>query len=137
VTDKEKAWKAFSIYIRTKWAIIQTGSPDYAVCITCERQYQTQLLHAGHMFPGRMNSVLFSEKFIFPQCPTCNCFIGGVEKQVEAKLRKVYGDVLIDSYRRKTRRVIPDRNMDWVGRELRYKRKLKLLLKRYYNGDKI
>ena len=69
---KEKAWAAFSIYIRRRDCIRFTGDPDRGMCVTCKRPYKFKQLQAGHFIGGRTNAVLFDERIVFSQCYGCN-----------------------------------------------------------------
>lgn len=67
---KDKAWKAFSTYIRTRDSIKTTGGVDFCRCITCKKIYEYKQTQAGHFVPGRSNSVLFKEDIVNGQCLT-------------------------------------------------------------------
>jgi len=74
---KEKAWKAFSDYIRLRDCLATTGTPDFAICITCNErgdssQKPYKMIQAGHAVGGRGNAVLFHEEIVNGQCSYCN-----------------------------------------------------------------
>lgn len=69
---KQKAWIAFSKYIRTRDAIRFTGDPTEGKCVTCSRYYPVKSLQAGHFIGGRTNAVLFGEDIVYSQCYGCN-----------------------------------------------------------------
>jgi len=69
---KDDAWKAFSIYIRTRDCIRFCGSTDEGMCVTCKRIYPFKQLQAGHFISGRGNAVLFDERLVYAQCVGCN-----------------------------------------------------------------
>lgn len=69
---KDKAWRAFSIYIRTRDCLRTTSDPERGTCVTCNRPYHFKQLQAGHWIPGRNNAVLFSERGVHAQCYGCN-----------------------------------------------------------------
>lgn len=71
---KKKAWSAFSLYIRLKYA----DENGYVACYTCGvvRHYKDRM-QAGHGIGGRNNAVLFLEEVVRPQCVGCNMFGGG------------------------------------------------------------
>jgi hypothetical protein len=76
-SQKEKAWKAFSYYVRIRDSLATTGSTDYCVCITCEVRGDTApkpfaSIQAGHAVGGRRNAVLFHEEIVNGQCNYCN-----------------------------------------------------------------
>ncbi len=69
---KEKAWKAFSRYIRTRDCLRFTDTTTEGQCVTCNRFYPFERLQAGHFIPGRGNTVLFNEDVVYSQCAGCN-----------------------------------------------------------------
>ena len=69
---KDKAWSAFSTFIRTRDCIRFKDSLYDGVCITCKRDYPFKQLQAGHFIQGRGNSVLFDERLVYSQCFGCN-----------------------------------------------------------------
>ena len=69
---KDKAWTAFSKYIRTRDCLRFTGDPTEGKCVTCNRLYPITQLQAGHFIPGRGNAVLFDERLVYSQCLGCN-----------------------------------------------------------------
>lgn len=69
---KDDAWKAFSIYIRTRDCLRFTGNPTEGKCVTCNRPYPFKSLRAGHFIAGRGNAVLFDERIVYSQCDSCN-----------------------------------------------------------------
>ncbi len=66
--SKDKVWKQFSIFIRTRGA----DSQGFNVCVTCGIRKFWRELQAGHFIAGRSNAILFSERSVFPQCYSCN-----------------------------------------------------------------
>jgi hypothetical protein len=75
--QKDKAWKAFSLYIRTRDSLATTGTTEYCVCITCEVRGDAvpkpfSSIQAGHAVGGRRNAVLFHEEIVNGQCNYCN-----------------------------------------------------------------
>ena len=69
---KEKAWTAFSLYIRTRDCIRFTGDPEQGMCVTCKVKKPRKELQAGHFVGGRGNTVLFNEQIVYSQCSYCN-----------------------------------------------------------------
>lgn len=69
---KDHAWKAFSLYIRSKY--YKNGQCE---CYTCEHKFPIGKITAGHGIPGRTNAVLFMEEVVRPQCVACNVYRGG------------------------------------------------------------
>jgi hypothetical protein len=74
---KEKAWKAFSAYIRTRDCLETTGSSDFGVCYTCGKRLPYKQLQCGHCISGRGNYVLLNEDLCRAQCAQCNIFKSG------------------------------------------------------------
>lgn len=76
-TAKDKAWKAFSDYIRLRDCLATTGTPDNCVCVTCNVRGDDSWkpyakIQAGHAVGGRGNAVLFHEEIVNGQCSYCN-----------------------------------------------------------------
>lgn len=74
---KERAWKAFSDYIRLRDCLATTGTREYGICITCAERGNPSWkpykdLQAGHAVGGRGNAVLFHEQLVNAQCGYCN-----------------------------------------------------------------
>jgi len=69
---KDKAWEAFSLYIRTRDCIRFTSDPEQGMCVTCKDPYPRTKLQAGHFVGGRGNAVLFNEQIVYSQCAHCN-----------------------------------------------------------------
>lgn len=69
---KEKAWDAFSLYIRTRDCLRFRNSTTEGMCVTCKRDYPLKSLQAGHFIQGRGNAVLFDERIVYSQCLGCN-----------------------------------------------------------------
>lgn len=69
---KDRAWDAFSAYIRTRDCLRFTGSPDAGRCVTCAQTKPYKELQAGHFVGGRGNAVLFDERIVYSQCFYCN-----------------------------------------------------------------
>jgi len=87
---KDRAWKVFSLYIRTK------GSTNgLNVCVTCGLWKPIKKLQAGHFIPGRHNSILFDERGVHCQCYRCNVALKGNPRAYDAYMRRVYGQKVI------------------------------------------
>lgn len=67
-TLKRKAWKEFSIFIRTRRA----DEYGYVRCVTCGVRRHWKEVDAGHFLAGRYNSNLFDERGCNEQCKYCN-----------------------------------------------------------------
>jgi len=67
---KDKAWNAFSRYIRKSYS----DDLGYVQCVTCgiQKQWTGECMQAGHFIDSRNNTVLFDERIVYPQCYSCN-----------------------------------------------------------------
>lgn len=74
---KDKAWKYFSLYIRTRDCIKTSGFSDQGACVTCKNFFPFKELQAGHAIGGRNNSILFDEELVNAQCRGCNGYGNG------------------------------------------------------------
>lgn len=88
---KEKAWNAFSVYIRTK----NTDPHGFAQCYTCYTIKHWKQMDAGHGIAGRNNAVLFLEQVVKPQCRQCNRFKHG---RLEIFTRRLIEEIGIEEY---------------------------------------
>ena len=96
---KKKAWTIFSLYIRTRDAILTTGTKDSCKCVTCGRIYPLKSLgglQAGHFIAGRRNSIIFDERNCHAQCYGCNVMKRGNTTEYWLFMEKEYGRVVID-----------------------------------------
>ena len=91
-TVKQRAWYAFSQFIRTRDCLMTTGTPDRGKCITCEHEFPFKDLQAGHFIPGRHNGNLFSEEGTHAQCRSCNLWCGGKPLEYRRAIIALYGD---------------------------------------------
>lgn len=64
---KDRAWEWFSKYIRHKFS-----KDGMCTCITCGVVRPIKEMQAGHGIGGRGMGILFDERIVRPQCPTCN-----------------------------------------------------------------
>jgi hypothetical protein len=65
-----KAWKLWSVYIRTKDADWR----GYNRCYTCKKYFHWKELQAGHYWHGRLD---FDSRNLKPQCSRCNKWLSG------------------------------------------------------------
>ena len=92
---KEKAWKAFSRYIRLRDALATTGGVDFLVCCSCGTAYPAfgvGCAQAGHFVPGRSHPLLFREKGVHGQCYNCNQNLKGNWVHYEKFMLSKYGE---------------------------------------------
>lgn len=97
---KDKCWKAFSEYTRTKECLETTGSPFGGICVTCNREYDFRELQAGHFLASRCNSILFEENGVHIQCRGCNLFKHGNVENYYPYMLKRYGQEEVDRLKR-------------------------------------
>lgn len=89
-TLKKKAWKYFSIFIRTRDCIATTGDHEYGICVTCGKRFHFKELQAGHYVSGRNNAVLFHEDLVRAQCMRCNVWLEGNKTKYALYMFKHY-----------------------------------------------
>ena len=88
---EDGAWREFSIFIRTRDAILTTGDTEEFRCISCGKIVLFKGNDAGHFVSGRHGSVLFVEEIIHGQCGKCNRFLEGNYIAYERGMRRLYG----------------------------------------------
>lgn len=123
---KDKAWGAFSLYIRTRDSIKTTGNPDGCLCVTCQR-WKPRLgmgcIQAGHFLAGRTGSVLFSEDGCNGQCYGCNIGKGGHYVEYTIWMVKTYGQDRVDELIRESHQTLKYKVWDYQEIEAKYKLK--------------
>lgn len=108
---KKKAWKVFSLWIRTR-------SP---VCFTCGFRADPKGLQAGHYIPKSIaNSLYFSEINVQTQCMRCNLWLLGNSDEFGLRLQKKYGEDVLEKLRTEKRKL-----KQWDRKELEF------LIKKY------
>lgn len=94
-TLKKKAWELLSKAIR-----LESRERDGLVsCVTCGRRKRWKEMQAGHFISGRVNSILFDERGIHPQCSGCNCIHHGRVLEYRDYMLQRYGEAVIDELR--------------------------------------
>lgn len=88
---KAKAWSAFSIYIRTKYA----DEDGLVACYTCGKRMEIKKMQAGHGIGGRNNAILFEERVVRPQDVGCNIYGRG---QYQVFTRKLIQELGLEQY---------------------------------------
>ena len=120
---KAKAWKAFSLYIRTKYA-----SPfGDVICYTCGKNFKIKTVQAGHGIAGRNNAILFEEKLVRCQCLGCNYFGGGKYAIFTRKLIDELGLQEYDRLVTQATQTVKRTAQDYLEIEKTYKEKLRQL----------
>ena len=129
---KDKAWDAFSKYIRLRDAIKTTGTTYEAICVTCSRKYPTTgrgTMQAGHFQSGRSNAILIDEKGVHAQCYGCNCGKKGNPIPYYKFMLKEYGQEVIDDIEKRSVQVLPMKKYQWDEIREKYKKKYAQLKK--------
>lgn len=93
---KNKAWKQFSIYIRTRDCLRFTGEPDEGMCVTCKLPFPFKELQAGHFVGGRTNALLFDEEIVYTQCAKCNLYLKGNYQAYTLFMLKEVGEEVVE-----------------------------------------
>jgi hypothetical protein len=127
--SKQRAWDAFSRYIRLRDCLKTTGTIDKGRCITCGRIFSFNELQAGHFISGRTNSVLFSERGVNAQCKSCNRFHYGRPLEYQDAMIKMYGEDEVLKMRQMAKIPISYRKSDYDGICIFYKREYEKLYK--------
>ena len=81
---KDKTWKEFSKYIRTKGV----DKDGFNKCFTCDKKASWKKLHAGHFKHGKLD---FDEMNVHPQCVGCNMYGRGKLDVYAMRLIELYG----------------------------------------------
>ena len=121
---KKKAWDTFSIYVRTRDALKTTGTKNYLLCITCDKEYPAfgrGCAQAGHFIPGRGNAVLIDERFVNGQCYNCNINLKGNWIVYEQKMIKMWGKEEVEKVKKAAKQTITRTSDEWLEIELTYK----------------
>lgn len=119
---KEKAWKAFSIFIRSK-----DSKNGFNACYTCNKLKNIKEMNAGHGIGGRNNAVLFDERIVKPQCVGCNIWGRGQYQVFTRKLIQELGLNVYDEIVKNSSNPVKYRASDYLEFEEAYKEKLKEL----------
>lgn len=127
-TIKQRAWYAFSQFIRLRDCLTTTGTPDSGECITCGHEFPFKDLQAGHFIPGRHNGNLFSEKGTHAQCRSCNLWGGGKPLEYRRAIIGLYGDGYDDVLEQEAREIKKYSVDDLTNLEKEFKMKVERLL---------
>lgn len=98
---KEKAWKSFSTFIRTRDCIRTSGTLEEGVCISCRRTVPYKGSQAGHFIAGRTNAILLDEDLVHLQCYHCNIGLSGNYVEYFVAMEELYTREEIDEFRRR------------------------------------
>jgi len=130
-TIKQRAWYAFSQFIRTRDCLITTGTIDRGRCFTCGVEKPFKELQAGHFRPGRHYSNLFSEEGTHAQCKQCNIWRYGNELEYRKAIIELYGEGYDGVLEKEAREIKRYSVEDLIVLAEEYKNKTNDLLKGY------
>lgn len=125
---KDKAWKAFSAYIRARDCIRFTGDPEFGKCVTCNKPYPFKKLQAGHFIAGRTSAILFDEEAVFSQCYGCNIGRGGSHVEYFVFMEQEVGREKIEELRQKRHQHVKYIKFDYERIRKEYEDKYEALL---------
>lgn len=128
---KRKAWEAFSKYIRTRDAIKTTNTTEYAVCVTCPRQYHIKSMDAGHWISRGHTAVLFEERNVHAQCVYCNKGLDGNAEAYRRYIVSEYGEETAEELYILSKKSVKYSIADYEEIETYYKKKTQDLIKQY------
>lgn len=117
-------WPIFSKFIRLKYADWR----GYCTCVTCGKVQSWKEMQAGHFIPGRMNSILFEERGVHPQCYLCNGPLKGNPRKYEAFMKEKYGQEVIDELDKLSNEMRQFKHEELVDMWNHYKDQVKILL---------
>ena len=125
---KKDAWKAFSLYIRTRDCLKTTGCASWGLCVTCSKRYHIKLLQAGHFIAGRHNANLFCEKGTHSQCYNCNINLKGNTLVYRRAIIVMYGEGIDIQLEQEAKEIKQYKTFQLEKLTEYYKEKLKNLL---------
>lgn len=126
---KDKAWRYFSIYIRTRDNIHYTGDPEEGMCVTCKLWFPFKELQAGHFVGGRTNALLFDEQIVHTQCKRCNLYLKGNYQAYTLFMLKKYSEEEVEELLSRKFRTLKLTTQDFLDIADKYKEKTQELLK--------
>lgn len=128
---KDKAWVAFSRYIRGRDCIRFTGDIEHGMCVTCKRPFPFKKLQAGHFIGGRSNAVLFDERIVYSQCGYCNAKpprgLGGNYVEYFVFMEEEWGREKIDEFRALKGKIVQYKQFDYERIRKEYEEKFEAL----------
>lgn len=98
---KKKLDKAFSLYIRQKYA----DEFGMVKCYTCPSKKHWKEMQCGHFVSRRYHSLRFDERNCRPQCPGCNLFNQGAADEFALALTREYGPQILEELNREKRAI--------------------------------
>lgn len=88
---EDKAWRAFSEYVRIRDCIRTTGTFEAARCVTCSMIYAMKETDAGHYVSRVRGFTKYSVRNVHAQCHKCNRFQQGNWIQYREFMLAFYG----------------------------------------------
>lgn len=131
---KERAWRAFSAYIRLRDAIRTTSGVIMARCVTCSTVRTIDgvgCMQAGHFLPGRRMGTLFDERNVHAQCYVCNVRLSGNWPEYLDFMTRTYGPEVVEELRRQDRQTVSMMPHQLLELEAEFKRRRQALLDRF------
>ena len=86
---KVKYWNKFSIYIRMRDALPESG---LCFCISCGKPEHWKNTDAGHYINRQFTSIIYNELNVHAQCRSCNRFQEGNQAEYRKNIVKKYGE---------------------------------------------
>lgn len=120
---KARAWKAFSIWVRTSYSL----DGEVVACYTCDKTKPIKEMSAGHGIGGRNNSILFDRRIVRPQCAGCNIWGRGQYQIFTRKLIDTLGLEIYDEIVSQSRIPVKYTVSDYLEIEEKYKNLIKEL----------
>jgi len=93
---KNRAWKAFSDYIRARDCLKTTGTLTECYCVTCGKRVEYKKIQAGHAIGTRRMSILFDKELVNGQCDVCNGYGGGMYPEYHLWFIETYGKKMLE-----------------------------------------
>ncbi len=118
---KNKAWSAFSKYIRTRDCLLTTGAKEEGLCFTCGVRKSFKLLDAGHFVAGRHNKFLLDERQVHAQCKYCNGPLSGNGAIYYQKMIILFGEDEVQQILDENKELVKFSTQDWLDKEKIYK----------------
>ena len=87
----KKLDRIFSEYIRRRDA-----KDGVARCVTCGKYDDWKRFHAGHFVVRQHKSTRWSERNVWPQCPSCNSFHEGAKDEYSLFLVRKFGPAILE-----------------------------------------
>lgn len=93
---KKRAWKLFSLYIKTRDCLSTTGTLTHGKCVTCKKVFPITNLEAGHFRAGHIGMAALDERNVHAQCRYCNCHLHSNKQKYEPEMLRMYGQEVIN-----------------------------------------